>query len=190
MSVTVIRSRFLHAALFSLLLVGAACGQKPAIAPPEKAAAAFYEVYLHLSPRVGGVPDQAMRAKFAPVISTRLEKLLADAETAETRHREATQNSEPPFVEGDPFTSLFEGASSFKIGTCTIREEVAQCPVNLTYVDPAGGKPANWTDTAVLVLQDQAWVVDDIVYGGQWDFATRGRLQTLLENDIGQLVDR
>lgn len=175
--------------VFSMLFALAACGQKPAIEPPEKAAAAFYDVYLHVSPRVGGVPDEAARAKFAPVISDKLEKLLADAEAAETRHREATQNSEPPFMEGDPFTSLFEGASSFKIGTCAVVDETAQCPVDLTYSDPSGGEPASWTDTALLVKQDQGWVVDDIAYGGQWDFATRGRLQTALENNIGQMVD-
>lgn len=174
----------------SMLFALAACGQKPAIEAPEKGAAAFYDVYLHVSPRVSGVPDQATRARFAPVISEKLEKLLAAAEAAETRHREATQNSEPPFMEGDPFTSLFEGASSFKVGACTIKDETAQCPVDLTYADPAGGEPALWTDTVLLVGHDQGWVVDDIVYGGQWDFATRGRLQSSLENVIGQMVDR
>lgn len=176
--------------LISMLFALAGCGQKPPIDPPEKAAAAFYDVYLHVSPRAGGVPDQATRAKFAPVISARLEKLLAEADAAEMRHREATQNSEPPFMEGDPFSSLFEGATAFKIGVCTIKDAAAQCAVDLTYTDPAGGEPANWTDTVLLVKQDQAWAVDDIAYGGQWDFATRGRLQTLLENDIGQILDR
>lgn len=172
------------------MLVLAACGQNRVIEPPEKAAAAFYDVYLHVSPRAGGVPDEVTRAKYAPVISARLEKLLAEAETAEMRHREATQNSEPPFVEGDPFSSLFEGATAFNLGACIIKDVAAQCAVDLTYADPAGGEPARWTDTVMLVQEDQVWVVDDIVYGGQWDFATRGRLQTLLENVVGQMAGR
>ena len=65
-----------------------------------------------------GIPGEAGRAKLAPYITPALEQLLAAGEAAEARYAKETNNQSPPIIEGDLFTSLFEGATAFKVGAC------------------------------------------------------------------------
>jgi hypothetical protein len=163
-------------AVLSALLAGS-----PALAggdSPSAVTKAFYDAYLKA--KVSGIPDAKARAPFTPLISSKLDKLLADADAAEQLHFRLTKNEEPPLVEGDPFSSLFEGATSYKLGACTEKAAAATCPVELTYVGNAGDKPVLWTDTAMLVKQGDDWVLDDIVFGATWDFGNKGHMQDLL----------
>lgn len=147
-----------------------------------KAASGFYDVYLTLHPS-DGIPDAAERAEFAPFVSPSLDRLFVEGEAAEVRYSKATKNQSPPLVEGDPFTSNFEGATSYKIGACAADAKGAHCAVSLTY-DGGKDKPVSWTDTAHLVRTPMGWRVDDIVYGGNWDFGNKDRLTTTLEDAI------
>jgi hypothetical protein len=45
-------------------------------------------------------------------------------------------------------------------------------------------KPVDWTDTVVLVKTPAGWRVDDIGYGGNWDFGNHGRLTDSLKSAI------
>ncbi|HEX7775039.1 MAG TPA: hypothetical protein VF449_00765 [Parvibaculum sp.] len=145
---------------------------------PAAATRAFYDTYMAL--HVRGIPDEKARARFAPVISPALEKLLADATAAEDLHRERTKNEEPPLVEGDAFSSLFEGATAYEIGACQEKPDSAVCDVHLAYAESKGDKPTKWVDQAALVKSGGGWVLDDIVFGATWDFGNHGRMQDLL----------
>jgi len=57
------------------------------------------------------------------------------------------------------------------------------CAVTLTY-DDRKDKPFSWTDTVYLVRTQAGWRVDDIAYGGTWDFGNKGRLTRTLKNAI------
>jgi hypothetical protein len=143
----------------------------------------FYGVYMSLHPS-DGIPDAALRARFAPFISASLEKLLADGATAEERYAKITKNQSPPLVEGDPFTPNFEGATSLKIGDCAIDVHGGRCPVALVY-DDKKDKPIRWTDTVVLVAANGGWRIDNIAYGALGgDFGNRGSLVTTLQDAI------
>lgn len=147
-----------------------------------KAATGFYEAYMTLHPS-DGVPDAAVRAKFAPLVSRALDELFAQAREAEDRFAKATRYQSPPLVEGDLFTPNFEGASSFRIAACAFDARGGHCAVSLTY-DDRKNKPVSWTDTVYLVDTPMGWRVDDIAYGGSWDFGNRGRLTTTLKDAI------
>jgi len=56
-------------------------------------------------------PMRPAAAKYAPFISAALDKLLADGNAAEIKFNKANKDS-PPLIEGDLFTSMFEGATS------------------------------------------------------------------------------
>ena len=149
-----------------------------AAADVERVAHAFYKVYLKLG--VGGVPSRAQQAQFAPLISTSLASLLRAARRAEEAHLRRTKNQEPPLIEGDLFTSLFEGAHAYTIAGCTPAAATAECAVTLTYADPRDASKYTWTDRILLVRTRGRWVVNDIVFGGGWDFARKGRLTETL----------
>lgn len=177
--------RSIGSAAAALFAVSCAVGASGADAPvPSGAAEKFYRVVL--DGREGGVPAGARLVKFRPVVSTGLFALLERAGAAEREYAHKTHNESPPLVEGDLFTSLFEGATSFRIEGCQPKTSSATCRVALISLDPAGGKPVEWTDTVVLAKEGGAWRVSDVEFGGTWQFMHAGRLVGLLESVIAQ----
>ena len=166
----------------AFLLVPAA----PASADDMSAAAnGFYGAYSSFHPS-DGIPDAKGRATYAPYISPALDRLLADGNRAEAAFAKANKGS-PPLIEGDLFTSNFEGATSFKLGACKGDAKAGQCSVALVYddrKDHPSDKPVTWNDTLYLVATQAGWRVDDIGYGGTWPFGNKGRLTTVL----GQVI--
>ena len=153
----------------------AAGGDEPGLA---ETANGFYGVYRTFHPS-DGVPFDSDRAKYAPFLSPALEKLLRDAQAAETRFA-TTNKGAPPLIEGDLFTSMFEGASTVEVGACSADGAAGQCAVKLEYSEPKN-KPIEWTDTVYLVNTTSGWRVDDIGYGASWAFANKGRLSETLK---------
>ena len=158
---------------------------RPAMADDAAAmhatADAFYKVYAGFHPS-DGIPDDAGRARYRPFLSPKLDALLAQAAAAQTRFAAANKAS-PPLIEGDLFTSLFEGATQATVGTCTAGGQAGRCTVSLSHAAPRE-KPTVWTDTVFLVNTPSGWRVDDIGYGGSWDFGNKGRLSQTLDQVI------
>lgn len=149
---------------------------------PGKSAEAFYNLYLKTKPL--GVPDAAVVRRFKPLLSARLATALDQAGVAEAAHFKATNNEEPPLFEGDIFTSLYEGALSYSLEGCTTEGSHAYCDVDLAYAEVPGAKPTTWTDRLVLTKRVAGWAVDDIVFGGSWDFGQHGTLRATLAQII------
>jgi hypothetical protein len=168
-------------AIAALVVSSAAQAQTGADAL-AKAAHGFYDVYMTLHPS-DGIPDAATRAKFAPYVSPALDALFLEADQAEGRYVTATKNQAPPLIEGDLFTPNFEGATAYKIGACETDKQGSHCAVTLSY-NGGKDKPLAWTDTVYLVHTDAGWRVDDIAYGGTWDFGNKGRLTRTLKGAI------
>jgi hypothetical protein len=153
---------------------------------PEVAAVAesFYATYSTFHPS-DGIPDAKGRAKLEPFISRSLDDLLAAGDAAEKHFAAATRHMSPPLIEGDLFTSNFEGATAVHVGACEVNGDNAHCAVALGYRGrPEDAKPVNWTDTVYLVRQAAGWRVDDIAYGATWAFGNKGRLRGTLQSAI------
>ena len=149
------------------------------MAGPEAAASGLLSVYGSFHPS-DGIPDVGARARLQPYLSPQLNKLLADAAAAQARFSAKIKDS-PPLLEGDLFSSLFEGASQWKLQACTVSGAQARCPVAFAHAASSNSKAANWTDTLLLVNGGQGWRVDDIAYGGGFQFGNTGRLSDTLK---------
>jgi len=113
----------------------------------------FYSLAVGARPITGGgIPGSAEQARFQPLLTPRLNKALADAAAAEVRFNKKNKNS-PPLIEGDIFSSLFEGPTSWKVGACVGDDKVQRCAVALGRQDP-GQKPVAWMDTLILDNSD------------------------------------
>ena len=169
----------------ALLGVAAISASASAADDPAVVANGFYGVYATFHPS-DGIPDAKARARLEPFISPALDRLLIDGETAEANFARVTKNMSPPLIEGDLFTSNFEGATAFHVGTCATVGATAHCPVNLGYRNNTkeDAKPVNWTDTVYLVRAANGWRVDDIGYGATWAFGNKGRLTDTLRNAV------
>ena len=175
----------MRAILLAGLLISVVAGVAVAAGDDEARMAAtasgFYKVYQTFHPS-DGIPSDADRAKYAPFLSPALERLLGDAEAAESRFAKANKDS-PPLIEGDIFSSLFEGASSVAVGTCSGDSARGRCIVKMESVGN-DTKPVAWSDTILLVNTPAGWRVDDIAYGGSWAFGNKGKLSDLLRQAL------
>jgi hypothetical protein len=152
---------------------------------PAGAANAFYAVYAAQHAQGGGIPDATGRLRYSTVLTPRLNKQITDAAAAQARLSARVKNAVAPMLEGDSFTSLFEGATAWKVGACTVSGQAARCPVALTHdVAPAPGrkpeKPAHWNDVLVLANTPAGWKVDDVAYDAGFAFGNTGRLSSML----------
>jgi hypothetical protein len=158
----------------------------------DMAAAAnrFYATYA-AQPQRGGLPDGVARGRYLPLLSPRLARLINDAGAAQVRFRAKVKNA-PPLIEGDIFSSQFEGFQTYKVGACTGSATAGRCSVQLHYGAPnppsgsgAGGQknsqPVDWTDDILLVKAGGAWKVDDIAYKGSFAFGNSGLLSQTLQ---------
>ena len=150
----------------------------------DKVANSFYATYASL-PHNGGIPDATGRVRYAPLLSPRLSKLIADAAAAEARFSRQNKDA-PPLIEGDLFSSLFEGFTQFKVGACSGDAKKGQCSVSLTYQDRKNPKPVTWTDTLLLVNTPMGWKVDDLAYNAGFQFGNTGLLSDTLKMAISE----
>lgn len=153
----------------------------PATDTPATTADAFYRLYLKL--KVMDVPNAKERAQFHPLLSPALETLLADADKAEAAYAKKTKNESPPLYEGDLFSSLVEGATDYKVGACDGDANRATCTIDLTSVDDIK-TVTKWHDRLLLVHGDNGWRIDDLEYGGDWDFGPHGKLSDVLKDVV------
>jgi hypothetical protein len=146
----------------------------------KKTVDAFYNVYLTVRP--SGVPSEKEQQKLKLYLSASLGKLLKGAAMAERKYSRTTKGEVPPLVEGDLFTSLFEGASAFTVLSCDSR--TLSCLVEFSYLDPENKSSTTWKDKAYLIKDSRGWRVDDIEFLGNWQFMHKGRLKELLKQVI------
>ncbi len=142
----------------------------------------FYNAYTKLKTR--GIPTAKELEKYKPYITPELASLLKSAEDTEIKYKEETKGEVPPLVEGDIFTSLFEGADSFKVLKCDEQGAKGTCTVEFKNTSPGDGKTFTWKDGVMLVKGKSGWAIDDIEYKGDWDFAVKGTLTQTLKSVI------
>ncbi|MEH6420609.1 hypothetical protein [Pseudomonas sp. CGJS7] len=150
----------------------------PAGDSAAEAARAFYRMHLQL--RASGLPVGEDLARYRPMLSKRLLALMGPAARERDRMIAQEPDLKPPFIEGDLFTSLFEGASEFELGQRkALGPDRETMEIEFSYTE--GGQTSRWKDRVTMLREDGRWKLDDVEYGGSWDFATRGRLSDSLK---------
>jgi len=131
---------------------------------------------------VSGAPRGGQLAALAPYLSAELRQLLTEAAERRDAAAAAHPDQKPPFVEGDLFTSLFEGPTGLAI--LASGDGAAERRVVVQFSDDRATPAVTWTDTVVVVEEEGRLVVADVVYGGTWDFASRGSLLETLHGGL------
>ena len=78
---------------------------------------------------------------------------------------------------GSLFTSLFEGPTAV-LSAEADPAAPTRVAVEMTYV---GQGDARWRDHALMRCENAQWRVDDVEFGGDWDFASDGHLRDALD---------
>lgn len=145
-------------------------------AKPEEVARRFYsELKRH---QVTGLPTGEAWEGIRPLVSEALGTALQRARKEQEEFMRKFPDEKPPWIEGDLFSSLFEGFHGFTVRTPKVEKDRAEIPIEFAYTDR--GETTRWTDTLLLRLSESGWRVDDVRYGATWDFANQGTLQAAL----------
>ena len=147
---------------------------------PEGVVRHFYTAYLEIHPP-GGLPDTDQLSQLSPFLSSRLRRLIADALRYDKDFARRHPGEKPPFVDGEFFSSNFEGATHFDVGSVERQGAGYRVSVEFEYRDPGRPEdPFHWKDAIIVVEERGHLVIDDVEFLGDWPFGNHGRLSSIL----------
>ena len=160
----ILRSLILAASLLASQEIYAADAAK-------QAAANFYQNYHKLrTSGLTGIPNEAQLAKLSPLITPQLRKVFSAAYIEQQRCIKQFPDDKPPWIEGDIFSSSFEGFTSFDAQNSKTQGQLRQVPIKFVYVEDK--YKVKWSDTLVLRNEAGRWLVDDIFYHANFAFTS------------------
>lgn len=134
--------------------------------------------------RIEGLPTPEQLQRLSPLITPELRAIFERARTLQAEQIRKQPDEKPDWIEGDLFSSLFEGVSTWALSEVFTAPTVdATVKVNQTYNEP-NQKPVTWTDRLVFKLQGKHWLLNDILMGGKWDFSAGKTLRSRLPGGI------
>jgi hypothetical protein len=157
----------------SLIALLIACRPSSEASSPTAVVQRFYATTI--SQRVTGAPTEPQLVELSPFVSDTLRALLAAARRRSDADAAREPNEKPSFAEGDLFSSLFEGPNAVEVLADSARGELRVATVKMT--STGATPPVTWVDRVLLVRRGEGYVIDDIEYGGQWDFSSKGTLR-------------
>jgi len=169
--------------LLALSVLTACGGLSSDASQQEQVISGLYD--QHLKTRVAGIPGPDELKQLQPFVSRALYTLLQQASDTEAKYRAALNNQAAPMIEGDLFTSLFEGATAYRIDSCETEGNKAYCQVRFTY-ESKDSATENWKDKVLLVKEDQHWRIDDIEFSGNGQSSHREYLSDALTDVVRQ----
>ncbi len=144
-----------------------------------RAAAAAFCAELRREP-IRGLPDDAQLQRLSPHLTPEIVSLFQRARVLQQESIRKHPDEKPYWIEGDLFSSLFEGVTSWELGEVFSAPTVdATVKVRQTYTEP-GQEPVTWTDTLVFKQRDRRWLLDNILMGGDWAFKSGSSLRGIL----------
>lgn len=173
------------AAAFVAATLAAGCSSQQwsfSLKSPGERVNAFLLSYYGM--RTRGLPQPAQVDQLSVHLTETLQGRLKRAWAGQQAYAKRFPGDKPPLVDGDLFSSLFEGPTSFAIGEAEMENTRVTVLVNFTYTDPSNpASVTKWTDRYVVVRGPRVggWLIEDVEYLGTWDFATKGRLSEALE---------
>lgn len=139
----------------------------------------FYEMHARFAGR--GLPDPSAMNAYGAFLCPSLVQGIEAARVRQKAFIAAHPDDKPPLVEGDLFSSLFEGVEHAQAQAPAAASDGVRVPVALSRGIGPGAQ--RWQDTLVLQRDDGVLCVADVEYGGGWAFANKGSLRDMLDAD-------
>ena len=144
---------------------------------PTAVTSNFYDKYLALDVR--GLPDKDQAWELSRFFSSQIKTLIKINRRKQEEFIKKHPDEKPPWIEGDLFTSSYEGATSFRVGKMRIKGATREVDVLLHHVSESD--KVKWTDTVILKRENKKWVIANIIFKGKWQFKTGSSLLNALK---------
>ena len=127
--------------------------------------------------------------RLSPFITPELRASIERAQAIQEKQLRTKPDEKADWSEGDLFSSLFEGVSTWELGgVFNAPTTDGEAEVKQTYVEPQH-EPVTWTDTLILKQQKKHWLVNDIIMGGKWPHKAGETLRSRLPGGIKKSQD-
>lgn len=136
----------------------------------------FYEMRMRLGK--SGLPDEGEMKAYRAFLCPALSGLMDVARTRQQEYVAAHPDDKPPLVEGDLFSSLFEGPDAVSAAGTNVEGDGARVTLAMRAGD--GDQAPRWKDELLLDRHEGIWCIADVQYRGDWPFANKGRLTETL----------
>jgi len=154
--------------------------------PPEsvemKTATTLVTDFYEMRARLGrtGLPNEndmnAYRAFLCPPLAAAMDA----ARVRQKLYIDEHPDDKPPLIEGDLFSSLFEGTDVVTPAGTEVNGDTATVTLSMRFGE--GDQATRWKDKVLLAKDQGSWCIADVEYTGDWPFANKGKLsQTLAE---------
>lgn len=168
-----------------LCLGTASCFTGPVRSPPtadvEAPVRRFLEFYFDDYRR--GLPERRQLPQLATFLTPEFADLFDAALKGQVCYRRKNNNEGPPPIQGDLFSSLFEGATKATYRPIARTAESAAIEVEWTNDDKHLSPDATvWQDQILLVRTASGWRIADFVHLGDWDFMMKGKVSEILRS--------
>ena len=156
----------------------------PAALPPEgeqmRAATTLVTDFYEMRQRLGrtGLPDEGEMKAYRAFLCPSLAAAMDAARVRQRAYMAEHPDDKPPLVEGDLFSSLFEGPEAVSAAGTNVEGGGARVTLAMRAGD--GEQAPHWKDDLLLDRHDGIWCIADVEYRGDWPFANKGRLTETL----------
>lgn len=126
--------------------------------------AEFYTTYRGL--KFEGLPNKAQLATLAPYLSTDMQSAIKNAQAVQAKCMKKFPTDKPMWIEGDMFSSNFEGFTTFKVAN----SNGGKATVAFEYVE--NGQKVAWSDQVIVRTEKGKVVIDDFRFGRTQGFTS------------------
>ncbi|MBK8303401.1 MAG: hypothetical protein IPK98_08410 [Chloracidobacterium sp.] len=137
----------------------------------------FYATLRDLNVR--GLPDKDQLKELKPFLSSQIVTIIKRNQKTQAAFMKKHPDEKPPWAEGDLFSSLFEGPTSYQIGNIRTKGSTREVDIYLHHVSESD--KVKWTDTVVLKKFGGKWLVTNIIFKGKWQFKSGSSLLNALK---------
>ena len=175
---------FWVAVLAVLCISGAACTATPVLETTatdvERSIERFLAFYFQDYKR--GLPDDSQLPQIATFVTPELLALFEAANRGADCYAKQFNYEGAPAVQGDLFSSLFEGATSATYRAIDQSGDTATVEIEWTnddkHLDPL---PLTWQDRIFLVQTANGWLISDFTHDGTWEFMMPANVSQILQ---------
>jgi hypothetical protein len=121
---------------------------------------------------LAGIPTQKQLTQLQRFFTTSLRASFAAALKEQQRCIRRFPSDKPPWIEGDIFSSNFEGFDTFAIESASIDNESAMLLIKYLSKGAKGEPDTSWQDALFLKKIATKWLVDDMQYRGDFAFGS------------------
>lgn len=147
---------------------------------PESVVQNFYSLLLKL--KVSGLPNEDQLKELSPYLSTGLLRQMGHAQKYQEKFMKAHPHDKSPLIEGDLFSSLFEGITQFQMSHMEPLKDGYRVYVDFSYADlPLSREITRWQDAVIVRKEGERFVIDDVEYLGNWPFKPGNKLSEVLD---------